>query len=452
MADGDTKTFKIKKTADPYDEWGPEFTQQKKIKRTGCGFPYSFPIIQDYSGCEALDYVFRLDPMYEPLLVDDYQEITVTGGVGPYMWTVGGDYFSFVDEETEEGSNIVYSDLEFGGPADAVITVTDACENERTGVIHWCDDTAKGTVEGNGKGPPPSQQDKWERVADFGTNERRGAVAAATESGLIYAGIGYDPDRYPTHLVDWWEYDSLADSWTQKANFPGVGYLGRWGRYEAVAAAIGNKVYVGTGFDGYDYFYDWWEYDADNNSWEQKHNFENARAYALGIACLGYVFVGTGREPYPYTKKYKDWFAYSPEINNWIEIESMSKERYAAIGTSYDDKLYVGGGSDGVQSFQDWWEYNPVTENWTQKANLPCVLNSGVAVACKGRIYVGTWGGDNGIWYAYNPLDNSWTDCAIFDGIKRSRPIAASVYRRVFFGTGYGTDGLEKLSWWKYTP
>ena len=93
MAEGDAKIFKIKKTADPYDEWDPSFTTEKELRRTGCGFPYDFPIIQNYQGCNALDYVFYLDPMYEPLLVNDYQVVVVTGGIGPYTWVVDGSYF-----------------------------------------------------------------------------------------------------------------------------------------------------------------------------------------------------------------------------------------------------------------------------------------------------------------------------------------------------------------------
>ena len=55
--------------------------------------------------------------------------------------------------------------------------------------------------------------------------------------------------------------------WTQKTNFSGAP------RYHSVAFAIGNKIYVGTGWNNTSYYNDFYEYDPASDTWTQKANF-----------------------------------------------------------------------------------------------------------------------------------------------------------------------------------
>ena len=82
--------------------------------------------------------------------------------------------------------------------------------------------------------------------ADFGGTARHAAVAAEV-NGKIYVGTGFDG----AYKKDWWEYDPVADTWTQKTDFGGVA------RHAAVAAEAGGTTYVGTGYDGANKK-DWW--------------------------------------------------------------------------------------------------------------------------------------------------------------------------------------------------
>ena len=45
------------------------------------------------------------------------------------------------------------------------------------------------------------------------------------------------------YAKDFWEYDPIANTWTQKADFGGTA------RAVAVGFSIGSKGYIGTGFD-----------------------------------------------------------------------------------------------------------------------------------------------------------------------------------------------------------
>ena len=87
---------------------------------------------------------------------------------------------------------------------------------------------------------------------DFGGTGRDGAVAAALGS-KIYVGTGMDGVK----KKDWWEYDPATDLWTQKTDFGGAA------RFGVVAASIGSKTYVGTGNTGArmkDWFLQVWNY------------------------------------------------------------------------------------------------------------------------------------------------------------------------------------------------
>lgn len=65
-------------------------------------------------------------------------------------------------------------------------------------------------------------------------------------------------------------------TWTKKENFPGSS------RNFAVSFSIGNKGYYGLGqkqveLFTYKVYNDFWEYDAEKNTWTQKAEFPKAR-------------------------------------------------------------------------------------------------------------------------------------------------------------------------------
>ena len=69
---------------------------------------------------------------------------------------------------------------------------------------------------------------------------RNGAVGFGTDT-KGYIGTGYDGVN---KLNDFYEYDPVADTWSQISDFGGSA------RFGAVAFAINNSGYVGTGYDG----------------------------------------------------------------------------------------------------------------------------------------------------------------------------------------------------------
>lgn len=65
----------------------------------------------------------------------------------------------------------------------------------------------------------------WVQRADVGTNFANSPVlredaASFSVAGKGYICAGYDPYN-SVPLNDLWEYDTLGNTWSQKANFPG---------------------------------------------------------------------------------------------------------------------------------------------------------------------------------------------------------------------------------------
>ena len=75
-----------------------------------------------------------------------------------------------------------------------------------------------------------------------------------------YIGTGYDDNPSPYYYKDFWEYDSTLNTWTQKADFGGTARVG------AVGFFIGSKGYIGTGsWDTKDF----WEYEPPDTTPDQ---------------------------------------------------------------------------------------------------------------------------------------------------------------------------------------
>ena len=63
------------------------------------------------------------------------------------------------------------------------------------------------------------------------------------------------------------ESDENDGNWIELSDFEGVARSG------AVAFTIGDKAYVGTGYDGTYWLKDFWEYDPLLNNWTRKADF-----------------------------------------------------------------------------------------------------------------------------------------------------------------------------------
>ncbi len=294
----------------------------------------------------------------------------------------------------------------------------------------------------------------WMQKADFEENGRwHGVGFAIGNKGYVTGGF----DGSPAPLNDLWEYDPQNDSWSQKADFPGGA------RLDAVVFTIGEKAYYGTGrlWDAEAQAAvrqnDFWEYDPENNRWSRLADFGGTSrhsAVAFSIGDKGYV--GTGWDEN--SSRLTDFWEYDSENDSWTQIADFPGQgRISAFGISVGDKGYVGKGLAGLYE-NDFWEFNPQTGSWSQKADYPGEGRVGsVGFAIGGKIYLGT-GDEGGInptkdFWEYDPQTDSWTQASDFEGGLRRFAFGFTINEQGYLGAGHdGTAGNYKEDFWEFNP
>lgn len=200
--------------------------------------------------------------------------------------------------------------------------------------------------------------------------------------------------------------EELLGNWVEMSDFEGVP------RSDAVVFTIGNKAYVGSGYDGDSRLTDFWEYDGDKNNWKSIAEFPGVArngAVAFGTDTKGYVGCG-----YDGINKLNDFWSYDPQTNTWDSIaEFGGSARYGAVAFSINNKGYVGTGYDG-NYLKDFWQYDPESDTWTQKTSIGGgKRKDAVAFVIDGLGYVVT-GIDNGSYendfWRYDPTTDEWEE------------------------------------------
>jgi N-acetylneuraminic acid mutarotase len=282
-------------------------------------------------------------------------------------------------------------------------------------------------------------QPSWAQVGNFpGTGRYASAFFTIGNNG--YMGTGYDGGV----KNDFWKYDKLTDSWTQIANFAGGN------RFHAGCFAIGNKGYVGIGSAAYPVYswpQDFWEYDPVANSWTQRANFPAQGRYTVASFSIGSKgYMGTGWRSGIY---YNDFYEYDQATDTWTAKANFpALARQATATFVINGKGYVGAGANGSNVLQDFWQYNPVLDSWSQRANIPGPnRNAACAFAVYNFGYVGLGSSTypsitflNDFWQ-YDDANNSWAPFLNFPGSPRYSVFTFSFGCDAYVGTGeYGPN------------
>jgi Secretion system C-terminal sorting domain/Galactose oxidase, central domain len=296
----------------------------------------------------------------------------------------------------------------------------------------------------------------WSQLADFGGTPRQNATGFSIGS-KGYIGLGDDSSRSSTgkfiYQNDFWEYDTAANTWTQKASFGG----GR--RVGVVGFSIGSKGYVGTGEDSVNYHNDFWVFDPVANSWTQKASFGGTtRIYACGFSIGGNGYIGTGMDTnVPFSEFKNDLWEYDTAADSWTQkanFGGVGRDMAAGFSTGSEGFIGMGnGGLGGGTFYSDFWAYSPITNAWTQKANFPDTRYSAVTFGFSNSGYIATGLSQNGgnmndLW-RYDTASNSWTQKANFGAGVRTGAVGFSIGGRGFVGFGEGSV-LPYFDFWQY--
>ncbi len=202
--------------------------------------------------------------------------------------------------------------------------------------------------------------DNWTQKASLPTTPARALAVGFSIGTKGYIGLGtrdsYAVGGNPGFYKDFWEWDQATNVWTKKADFGGAA------RYGAVGFSVGNKGYIGTGYDGISYLKDFWEWDQATDVWTNKADFGgNARVYAVGFSIGDKGYIGTGFNGGSITSSYKDIWEWDQKTNVWIKKADFDGDaRNSAVGVSIGNKGYIGTGfgGDPYGYLNDFWEYD----------------------------------------------------------------------------------------------
>ena len=200
----------------------------------------------------------------------------------------------------------------------------------------------------------------WSQLASFGGTARSNACGFSL-GGFGYLGGGWNAGP----LQDFWKYNPISNSWTQLGNFVG----GVRNDIDRACFAIGNKAYWGTGnnFTTSTFYNDFWEYDPITDSWTQKANLPapgRAGAVGFSICTKGYLGLGVDNWGNP-ANFYNDLWMYDPVANSWSAASSFPGTARADQPVFVvNNKAYLGTGYFG-QNFllNDFWEFTPSAGN-----------------------------------------------------------------------------------------
>ncbi len=264
-------------------------------------------------------------------------------------------------------------------------------------------------------------------------------------------------------LWDFWQYDPVLDSWAQKADFPPA--MDSIGRQMSSGFSIGDKGYIcaGAGMDTVTnnaiMYSDLWEYDSGANSWSQKASLPGVeRGYHVSFSINGKGYVGTGNMGDFSSTLLDDFWEYDPTTDQWTQrTDFPGGLRETAVGFSILGKGYIGTGFDWTNGLHnDFWEYDPISNGWTQKASLSITqvraLAAGFGIDALGKGFIGVGSGPSSpTFYEYTVATNSWTGKTWYPGAGRMGVTGFSIGNRGYFACGRGVNGNSN-DLWQYTP
>ncbi|MBK7970152.1 MAG: T9SS type A sorting domain-containing protein [Bacteroidetes bacterium] len=254
-----------------------------------------------------------------------------------------------------------------------------------------------------------------------------------------------------------WEFNSVTNAWTQKANVPVQG------RLQPVAFSIGNKGYLGMG-QGTNPISnnDIWEYNPTTNNWTQKAAYPGTGYMGMSSFVIGdkaYVGLGIGLNyTFPNT-----FYKFDPDANSWTSIANFpGVGRRDAACFSIGTNGYVCAGDGANSLLATCYTYNSSINVWNSIASTPDNLDEAAAFSINGKGYIAGgeytfWNGPNRNYLIqYDPIINSWTSKADMPTLGRRRTTGCNIKGRGYVGTGLlnlsGGGSSQTNDWWEYTP
>lgn len=415
-------------------------------------------------------------------------------------------YQAYAEDEngtkTGDVKNFYTEDLSLSTQAPIILSKTSA--------------TLNGSIENLGFETLTDHGFYWSQNSDpqNGTQVQLGSASAAGLFSTTVSGLSAYTDYFFIVYVTYGSGTTYGDVvhfrienvWIQLNDFEGSG------RNFAFTFTLGDKGYIGGGYDGNDWLSDLYQYNPSGGSWTTMQ----------GGPVGGITFI-TGNKAYVYASG--SLYEYDPDLDVWNEKTLLPGiQRRGVVAFGIGDKGYVACGSiwDGSQRvyLNDVWEFKPrdlsngtdasgnPMGSWTRKTDFPGTLRefaAGFSVALYGYVCSGynsdseslndlwefnpmattngfdSYGNPMGTWtqkpdypgpaggdlksfvianrayvfksetWQYNPISGVWTRKADFAGQVRLSPVGFAIGNRGYMGTGERNSNYLK-DFWEYLP
>ncbi len=272
----------------------------------------------------------------------------------------------------------------------------------------------------------------------------------------VYMGGGL----YTNNIL---EYDTVANTWTNKTTMPGALLTCRAG---AIAFTIHDTAYVGFGYDQNTAtmeepdLYDLWQYNKAANNWVPKHSFPSFTWYKIP----NNVFVANGKAylagGYDSGTASKQLWEYDPATNEWSQKRDLPAGVYSATTFSLGNKGYLAFCNMDTGNSKALFEYDAIADAWTRKNDIPAPIRLGaISFVINGKAYTGQ-GGNYAAGtlltyddlYVYNAPGDSWAavDTSPLSGTYINRCV--SLGNKAFVGGGKNLlTGAYTKEWYEVT-
>ncbi len=296
-------------------------------------------------------------------------------------------------------------------------------------------------------------QDFWEYDAGLNTWTQKTDLTMGFRSGAVTFTIGNKGymctgNNGFQYLNDLWEYDATLNTWTQKTNFPGDP------RDEAVGFVIGTNAYVGTGEQfvvgpnsSFTAVYsDFYEYNSLTDTWAAKASIPGTgRAFAVGVSAgiKGYAGLGGNDDQ---SNSYTDFYEYDPVADTWTAKTSYPGTGKADAGIfSIGTDVYVLGGINfpNFSLTAACKKYDALTDTWSTAPNYGGgSVVAPICVNANGEIFAGT-GANSGL----NPRSDWWKFAPATTSIKENESAGVKIYPAFFADQLHINCGNYTGSW-----
>jgi len=281
--------------------------------------------------------------------------------------------------------------------------------------------------------------------ADLPTGVASALSFAADGCGYVLCGRTQSGD-----LVDsFWQYCPDSDRWSALPTPP------IRPRVKGIAQPLGDKVYIGLGFNGHayadsSYLHDFWCYTPSSGAWQRLSDFpSNSTVGAVSYACNGkiYILYGFG---YGFTREIS---VYDPATDSWQTYEDNHRRALAALGmtgATVAGRTFIGTGFN-TRNLSQWYEADLEQDRWTKCASVPTAGRQ-VATAVANSRYIYLMGGHHfggtlTTWQSfsdilrYDPLKDQWAHCGSLPFGAAESMVAFAIGERIYFGLGEDANG-----------